>query len=87
MEIAIADGGNHVYDSGVFIQGNSVGCSISPVVTAATTATGCGSSSSTGSATATVNNFLGSVTYSWSPGGQTTQSISGLAAGTYTCLV
>jgi gliding motility-associated-like protein len=87
MEIAIADGGNHVYDSGVFIQGNSVGCTIAPVVTAATTATGCGGASSTGSATATVTNFLGTVTYSWSPGGQTTQSISGLPAGTYTCKV
>ncbi len=37
-----------------------------------------------GIATANVSGGLGSITYLWSPGGGTTQSISGLLAGTFT---
>jgi gliding motility-associated-like protein len=40
----------------------------------------------TGTATATPTG-TGPFTYSWAPGGQTTQSISGLTAGTYSCTV
>jgi uncharacterized delta-60 repeat protein len=40
-----------------------------------------------GSATAQVVSGMGSFTYLWSPGGQTTQSISNQCAGTYTCTV
>ena len=38
-----------------------------------------------GSLTATMFNATGTVTYLWSPGGQTTQTITGQGAGTYTC--
>ena len=40
-----------------------------------------------GSATATVSGGTSPYTYLWSPGGQTTYSVSGLAAGTYTVSV
>ncbi len=40
-----------------------------------------------GTATANVTNGVGPFTYSWSPGGQTTQTITGLAAGSYTVTV
>ncbi|MGQ0829222.1 MAG: T9SS type A sorting domain-containing protein [Bacteroidota bacterium] len=42
---------------------------------------------STGSATATVDGGIGPFTYSWAPGGQTTQTVTGLSAGTYTVIV
>ncbi len=38
-----------------------------------------------GTATATLSGGLGPYTYSWSPGGATTQSITGLSEGNYTC--
>ncbi len=44
--------------------------------------TNCGSS--TGSATATSSGGTGSISYSWSPGGATTATITNLSAGTYT---
>ena len=40
--------------------------------------------------TATVNNpqgGAGGYTYLWNPGGQTTQTATGLSAGTYDCLI
>jgi|GEM_PF-1331868 len=40
-----------------------------------------------GAATVSVTGGLGPFTYSWSPGGQTTQTITGLIAGTYTVTV
>lgn len=40
-----------------------------------------------GTATANVTGGSGTFNYSWTPGGQTTQTISGLAAGTYTVTV
>ena len=40
-----------------------------------------------GSAAATATTSNPPLTYSWAPGGQTTTSISNLAAGTYTCTV
>ncbi|MGQ0829224.1 MAG: DUF7619 domain-containing protein [Bacteroidota bacterium] len=42
---------------------------------------------STGSVTVTVSGGVGPFDYSWSPGGQTTASITGLTAGTYTVTV
>jgi len=48
-----------------------------------TTAATCNGESN-GSAKANVSGGSGSFTYLWSPGGGTTQSISGLSAGTYT---
>lgn len=44
-------------------------------------------SQNNGSATATPSGGRTPYTYSWLPGGETTQSIAGLAAGTYTCSV
>jgi len=43
--------------------------------------------SATGSATVTGTGGTGTLTYSWSPGGQTTPAITGLTAGTYICIV
>ena len=85
MKIAIADAKNELYDSGVFISNNGIGCQNTPTVTAASTATGgCGS---TGAATVAVTNYTGTPTYHWLPGGQTTASIHNLSSGTYTCEV
>ncbi len=53
-------------------------------VTMASTPTTC--NTATGTATANPTG-TGPFTYSWQPGGQTTQTITGLAAGTYTCTV
>lgn len=84
-KIAIADGGNALYDSGVMISTNGVSCQVPATITAsATQSSGC---SNTGSATATVTGYTGTVTYHWYPGGQTTASISNLASGTYSCAV
>ena len=40
-----------------------------------------------GSATATVSGGTGSSTYLWQPAGQTTASLTGLVAGSYTCTI
>ena len=40
-----------------------------------------------GTATATPSGGTAPYFYSWSPGGQTTQTISGIAGGTYTCTI
>ncbi|MGZ3863797.1 MAG: choice-of-anchor L domain-containing protein [Bacteroidia bacterium] len=85
MKIAICDISDEAYDSGVFIQGNSVSCPTAPTVTVATSPSNC--SGSTGSATATVTNYTGTPTYTWSPGGANTATISNLPPGTYTCTV
>ncbi|MBT0608992.1 hypothetical protein KIV10_12450, partial [Aequorivita echinoideorum] len=55
-------------------------------VTASATPTTCNGDSD-GTATANVTGGSGSISYLWSPGGQTTQTISNLAAGTYTVTV
>jgi len=85
MKIAIADAHNELYDSGVFISNNGIGCQNTPTVTVTSNATGgCGS---TGSATVAVTNYTGTPTYHWLPGGQNTVSIHSLSSGTYTCEV
>ena len=84
MKIAIADAQDELYDSGVFIKGNSVSCTNTPTVAASATPANCGN---TGSATATITNYTGTTTYQWQPGGATTATISNLAAGIYTCTV
>ena len=84
MEVGIADAGDHIYDSGVFIQANSVSCTNTPTVTIASTAANCGP---TGTASVTVTNYTGTPTYHWLPGNQTTAGVTGLTAGSYTCLV
>ncbi|MHB8402504.1 MAG: choice-of-anchor L domain-containing protein [Bacteroidia bacterium] len=85
MKIAIADAGNPLYDSGVFISNNGISCQNTPTITVSSSPTsGC---TNTGSATVTVTNYTGTPTYHWLPGGQNTATIGNLAAGTYTCLV
>ncbi|WP_197463454.1 Ig-like domain-containing protein, partial [Cochleicola gelatinilyticus] len=42
---------------------------------------------SDGTANATISGGVGPFTYSWAPGGETTQSITGLSGGTYTVTV
>jgi gliding motility-associated-like protein len=81
LEIAVADGGNGNYDSGVFIQAGSISCSSTPA--SASTPDNCNSSNGT----ATIVNAPSNATYSWSPGGLTTYSIGGLVNGSYTCVV
>jgi gliding motility-associated-like protein len=85
LKIGIADAGDEMYDSGVFVGGNAVTCQTAPTVTASATSANC--SGNNGTATATVTNYTGTVTYAWSPGGATTPSINGLSPGTYTCVV
>jgi gliding motility-associated-like protein len=58
---------------------------VAVTATATTAAALCGTAN--GSATATGANGVGAYTYSWNPSGQTTQTATGLAAGTYTCTV
>ena len=60
---------------------NPGSCQNLSVTTTATSATCNGDSD--GTATANVTGGSGSFTYSWSPGGETTQTITGLTAGAY----
>ena len=85
MKIAIADGGNALYDSGVLISNNSVSCQNPAIITA--TSTPSGGCQNTGSATVSVTNYTGTATYHWMPGGQTAATINNLGVGTYTCIV
>jgi len=85
VKFAIADAGNALFDSGVFISNNTLSCQSPVVLTANTTASsGC---NNTGSATVTVTGYTGTPTYHWLPNGQSTASINNLASGTYTCNV
>lgn len=73
--------------AGLYFQTNCNNCNPTQVgltVTATSTNANCGSNG-TASATATGGN--GNYTYLWVPGNQTTSSVSGLAAGTYSVLV
>ncbi|MFI5140783.1 MAG: choice-of-anchor L domain-containing protein [Bacteroidia bacterium] len=85
VKFAIADAGNALYDSGVFISNNTLSCQTPAVLSVNTTASsGC---NNTGSATVTVSNYTGTPTYHWSPGNQNTATINNLASGAYTCTV
>ncbi|MBI3520890.1 MAG: choice-of-anchor L domain-containing protein, partial [Bacteroidetes bacterium] len=79
--LEIADGGDNAYDSGVFLQFGGLSCK-TPTITTNAVASSC--TANTGSAAVNVTGVL-PATYSWSPGGQTTSSITNQAAGTYTC--
>ena len=86
FKLAIADAGDGIYDSGVFID--FLTCTTPFSVSATSTPTGC--SGNTGTATATVSGGVTPFTYTWSPapgGGQGTANATGLAAGTYTVTV
>ena len=83
FKLAIADAGDCIYDSGVFVDFMS--CSTALTLTSATTPAGC--SGCTGTATVNLSGGTGPFTYSWAPGGQTTQTVNNLCAGTYTVSV
>ncbi len=82
-KLAIADAGDCVYDSGVFVD--FLTCSTALSATATATPSSC--SACTGSATV-VPSGQGPFTYSWSPtGGTNATTPSTLCPGTYTCTV
>jgi large repetitive protein len=88
--ITVADAGDCVYDSGVFLQFQGLTCSTPPIVfTTAFTPTTCGGCNGTG--TANVTGGIGPFTYSWTNAVGTvigtSNSITGLCAGTYTVTV
>lgn len=86
LKLAIADAGDCQYSSAVFLAAKGITCPASqvPVVSATSTPLNCGND---GTATATVQNSAGPISYNWQPGGQTTQTATNLAAGNYTCTV
>ncbi len=57
-----------------------------PVLTSSSTSPTC-FNACTGTANVLVTSGNGPFTFSWSPGGQTTASVTGLCAGTYFCIV
>ncbi len=83
-KFAIADAGDCIYDSGVFLD--FLSCSnaltVTPQSTPVTSCTGCD-----GTAGVTLVGGTGPFTYSWSPGGWTTPTVSNLCAGTYTVTI
>jgi gliding motility-associated-like protein len=84
FKLAIADAGDGIYDSGVFVD--FLDCSTALNATATTTPVSCAGSD--GTATATAVNGFPPYTYSWNTTPpQTTASISGLPTGTYTVVV
>jgi gliding motility-associated-like protein len=85
-KLAIADAGDCIYDSGVFLD--FLACSNAMTLAGNFTSAGC--SGCNGTATVTVSGGQGPFTYNWSPapgGGQGTATATGLCAGTYTCTV
>ncbi|MFN6038748.1 MAG: choice-of-anchor L domain-containing protein [Bacteroidota bacterium] len=86
LKLAIADAGDCDWDSGVFLAYQGLTCPASqvPAVSVNTSPVICGND---GAASVNVTNYSGTPTYQWSPGGNTTSSISNLSPGTYTCVV
>ncbi len=86
IKLAIADAKDCKYDSGVFLTYHGITCPGSqiPIVNSTTTDVKCVSD---GAAAVTVSNYTGNITYNWSPGGQTSPSITNLTPGTYTCTI
>lgn len=83
LKIAIADGGNALYDSGVFIEGSSLACGNAPVISSAV-ASNC---SNTGTVSVHVSNYSGTPSYTWIPGNLHSDTLKNVAAGTYICFV
>ncbi|MBS1636399.1 MAG: choice-of-anchor L domain-containing protein [Bacteroidetes bacterium] len=85
LKLVIADAGDDIYDSGVFLEYKGIGCAnnSTPSINTATTVSKCDLNN--GSASVAVSNYTGAVTYAWSPGGQTSATATGLAPGNYTC--
>lgn len=85
LKLVIADAGDAIYDSGVFLQYKGIGCANTSVPAVATSTTSSKCDLNNGTATASVSNYTGTVSYAWSPGGQTTATATNLAPGNYTC--
>ncbi|HYG53177.1 MAG TPA: choice-of-anchor L domain-containing protein, partial [Flavobacteriales bacterium] len=88
--ITIADAGDCIYDSGIFLQYQGLYCSTTAFAFSATgTPTTCGACN--GTAAVTVTSGTGPFTYTWTNVSGTvvgtTASVSGLCAGTYTVAV
>ncbi len=81
-KIAIADAGDCIYDSGVFID--FLSCSTALTATGVSTPASCSGCNGTATATAT---GTGPFTYSWAPSGGNAATASNLCPGTYTCTV
>jgi hypothetical protein len=74
--------------NGLYFQTTTCGtCASGLNVTAAATSTGNCNNGNSGTATATITGGNTSYSYYWIPGGQTTQTITGLGAGTYSVVV
>ncbi|MBI2269236.1 MAG: hypothetical protein HYU69_02645 [Bacteroidetes bacterium] len=74
--------------NGFLASVNLSACTLDPLdVTATATPTGNCTNGNIGTATASISGGMSSYSYYWIPGGQTTPSISGLAAGTYSVIV
>lgn len=78
--VTIKDASNSSVVDSVTITGPSA-------ITAATASTPTSCGLNTGTASVTASGGTGSLSYLWSPSGQTTSSITGLASGTYTVTI
>jgi gliding motility-associated-like protein len=83
FKMAIADANDGIYDSGVFID--YLQCYT--VLSASTSSTPAACSACNGSASVSVANNLGTVSYQWSPAGGNGPVANGLCPGTYTVTV
>ena len=83
IKIIIADAGDEVYDSGIFLGAGSFSCSTPALAITSLPPTICAGSSTT----LTASTAASGGTYLWSPGGATTQSITvnPSITTTYTC--
>ena len=83
IKIIIADAGDEVYDSGIFLGAGSFSCSTPALAITSSPPTICAGSSTT----LTASTAASGGTYLWSPGGATTQSITvnPSTTTTYTC--
>jgi len=87
FKLAIADAGDHSYDSGVFFSMKSLACNPLPILVA-TTSTPSNCTANNGTASATPTGGTAPYTYSWSTTPvQVTQTATGLTPGTYTVSV
>ena len=83
VKIIIADAGDQLWDSGIFLGAGSFACSMPALSITASPTTICAGASTT----LTASTAAAGGTYLWSPGGATTQSITvnPLTTTTYTC--
>ncbi|MBL4658522.1 MAG: choice-of-anchor L domain-containing protein [Flavobacteriales bacterium] len=88
LKIAIADAGDGIYDSGIFLEGGSFGGTVATpfsLSAASIVPDSCGINS-TGSINLAISGGFAPYTFSWSTG-DSTQNISNLDTGLYTVIV